>query len=259
MDASRKVGLALVLAVLVTSSCRDWDRFDPRLGGEGGGDGGAPTTTLNGGSGGTGATGGDGGTPISIGGGADGGGGRGGEGGEGGQGGGPGPLTIDIVASLAACANPANPDTAACQAEAGQGLITVDEEISPGSGPRYGYLRFDLDAPALAGKTVVALEVVLVVPSLSGSESDQSGEMWEVESFDATSLEIAAPATVGAAPLVADQGAVATNAVVTFTLPADLVAPGESLFVALLPVSTNGVDYFDTNGTIAPKLTVAYE
>jgi hypothetical protein len=160
---------------------------------------------------------------------------------------------------VADCINPTAPDPDQCALEVGQNRMTVDSEFNAMTDPtpRHVYLRFDLD-DTIAGKTIYAVNVRLRVPNTSGSDSPQTGEMWEVGSFDRPSLFIAAPMTVDASPISPNMGAVALDEQVFFPLPADSVTAGGSVFLGILPLSTNGVDYFNNTGSDPPALVIDY-
>jgi hypothetical protein len=238
---------------------RDWDRFDPRVTV-------APTPTGTAGSGGDVGSGGQSGTGVGSGSGgassASGGGGSGGDGGVGGAGGAVGGLggmggaggmpvlEVSYEAAVADCIEPAAPDPDLCETNAGAGLLDVDQMAL-----KHSYLRFDLDNQP-TGKTVLEVRLVVVVADTADAESDQSGEVWEVAPFDRLDLFAAAPAAQGMAPIAVSQGAVTMNQQVDFLLPLDLVQAGGVVFLGVLPVSTDGVNYFNNDGAIPPRLVV---
>ncbi|NUO52798.1 MAG: hypothetical protein HOV80_28465 [Polyangiaceae bacterium] len=247
---------AAMLAVAAISACtHDWDEFDPRLGSAGGGgSGGAagpgPTTTTSGNmtvsstsmSSMTQTTSTMSSTSVSSAG-----------------GGGEGPGQVEYGAAVADCVNPGAPDPDACALEVGNGRMTVDSEWNAMTDPtpRHSYLRFDLDG-AIAGKTVDSVAVRLHVPNIAGAESTQTGDMWEVEPFDRPSLFGSVPMNVGAAPISPNLGAVSLDQDVFFPLPTDSVAADGSVFLGILPLSTNGVDYFNALGAEPPALVISY-
>ncbi len=248
--------VAAMLAVAAISACtHDWDEFDPRLGSAGGGgSGGAagpgPTTTTSANMTGssttmasmtqttsTMST-----TSVSSAG-----------------GGGEGPGQVEYPAAVADCINPGAPDPDACALAVGMNRMTVDAEWNSMTDPtpRHSYLRFDLDG-TIAGKTIDSVAVRLHVPNISGSESTQTGEVWEVDPFDRPALFVAAPMTVGGAPLSPNQGAVSLDQDVFFPLPTDSVTANGSVYLGILPLSTNGVDYFNALGAEPPALVISY-
>lgn len=246
------MGSALLIGALV-AACRDWDAYDPRLGDGAGGQG--TGASANGGAGGAGASanGGAGGEGAGAGGlnaGGD------GAGGVSDGGGGSTGATAVYEAVVADCINPLTPNPDTCAAELPAGLITVDQD-QKGMGERHSFLRFDLD-DVFVGKTVDAVTLRLRVPMLSGSDSDQTGDLWLVTAFTRADLFVAEPSNVGSSPVVASLGATPQGALVEFTLPTAIAVVDGSVFFGLRPVSTNGVDYIDSDGVEPPVLEVSY-
>lgn len=243
---SEPCSIAAAILVLL-ASCHDWDAYDPRLGaGAAGGDGAGAGAT--GGSGGAGA--GDVGGAGGLNAGGD------GAGGVADGGGGATSATTLYQAVVAECIDPLAPNPDTCAAELGVGIFTVDQD-QKGMGQRHGFLRFDLD-DAFLGKSVEKVTLRLRVPTLSGSDSDQTGDLWLVTAFTRDDLFVAEPANVGATPVVASLGATPQGALVEFTLPTGIAAVDASVFFGLRPVSTNGVDYIDAEGVEPPVLEVVY-
>lgn len=237
------------------ASCQpDWDRLDPSLAespastGVGGGAGGATTTTSTstGGAGAAGSGGATGQGGASIGG-------AGGTGGASDGGGGSAPVTIEYDAAVADCIFIGMEDPDACEANSGAGYMTVDADVSQVSLPGHAFVRFDLDGQ-LAGLTVIEVRLRMTVGDVADADSSSTGELFEVAPFTRMDLFTAAPATMGM--LGGDQGAVTLNDVVDWLLPTTIVAADGSVFVGLLPVVSNGVDYFNANGAQPPKLII---
>jgi hypothetical protein len=252
---SRRLVAASLATAAISACSHDWDAFDPRLGSSGGGGtGGAagpgPTSTTSGNmtvsstSMGTmtQTTSTMSSTSVSSTG-----------------GGGEGPGQVEYPAAIADCINPGAPDPDDCALEVGMNRMTVDTEWNSMTDPtpRHVYLRFDLDG-TIAGKTVDAVAVRLHVPNTSGADSPQTGDMWEVDPFDRPSLFVGAPMTVGAAPVSPNLGAVGLDQDVFFPLPTDSVTANGSVFLGILPLSANGVDYFNALGAEPPALVVDY-
>jgi len=174
-------------------------------------------------------------------------------------GGGSNPGTVEYPAAVADCVNPGAPDPDACAVEVGQSRMTVDAEFDSINDPtpRHVYLRFDLDG-TLTGKVIDAVSDRLHVPTMSGSNSDNSGNMWEVAPFDRSDLFVAAPINMGSTPISPNLGAVALDSDVLFPLPVDSVAADASVYLGILPINTNGVDYFNNGGAAPPMLVVDY-
>jgi hypothetical protein len=247
--------------VMTAMSCQiDWDRLDPSLGAGGsaatggGGEGGA-TTTSSGGGGSGGMAGAGGMASGGAGGGSGGGGGVGGAGGGGGAGG-AAPVTIEYDAAVADCIFIGNEDPDLCASVTAADHMTVDGDVSAVMLPAHSYLRFDLDGQ-LTGKTVTEVRLRLTAGSDPDSESSSTGELWEVEPFTRMDLFTAAPATVS--PLGGDQGAVMPLDVIEWVLSPNLVSANASVFFGLIPVITNGVDYWNADGLQPPKLVITVE
>jgi hypothetical protein len=88
--------------------------------------------------------------------------------------------------------------------------------------------------------------------------STQSGEIWEVESFTLTSLNTTVPAKIGNTAISPNQGAVALNQVVNWSLPNGIVSANQSVYLGLYPISSDGVNYWNTDGVAPPELIIEY-
>jgi hypothetical protein len=165
------------------------------------------------------------------------------------------PLTVlNHQAALAECNDPINLDPEVCKDEASPSpaalLVDLDDTAV---GPFHGYLRFDLDGAVDPG-LVVSVTLRMTVTSVSSSAS--SGAVYLVEPFELMDLYAIQPAPIGPA-LAPDQGAVAGNDVVEWSLPPDLLPLGEpSLYLGILAQSTDGVDYWNLAGAQPPELVV---
>lgn len=251
---------------MVASCSFDWAAFDPREARtEGGapGSGGETSAPSSGGSGGATSAGGDGGAMTMGGGGAGGDAGSGGAAGVGGIGGiggaGGSPIvTNSYAASIAECVDPLVLDPDACEADAGAGHLNVDLEDGPNNSPVYSFLAFPIDG-AIAGHTVIDVELALTVSSELGSNSSSSGEIWRVTAFALSDLSSAVPTQIGNQPLAGDAGTVALSRTVTFNLPPSSVAANTTLYVGIYPLSTNGVNYFNNTGATPPLLSITHQ
>lgn len=249
----RLYAFACGLSVVSAACVLDWDQFEQRgVGGGSAASGGGGATTSASSSSSAGGMGGAGGE-LGVGGsGAAGGGGTGGQGG----GGGADPVTITYGAAVADCIYIGMEDPDLCAADPPIDSMTVDASVSTNLLPGHSYLRFDLDGQ-LAGKTVTEARLRLTVSSDMNASSISTGELHEVAAFTRPDLFVAAPMAV--ASLGADQGAVMPNDVVEWVLPTALVAPNGSVFLGVLPVDTNGVDYDNNDGAAPPVLLVTAE
>jgi hypothetical protein len=163
-------------------------------------------------------------------------------------------FVLEVIASIADCIDPALPDPDACAASQPANTMGVDGDFSQGA-KRHSYLRFEL-APELGAATVLEATLALTVSSFSSAQSVESGTVWQVEPFTRDDLFIAAPALVGAAPLVGAQGAVAQNQTVPFPLPVPLVLSDGALCLGVLPQTTDGIDYWNLHGAVPPRLVL---
>lgn len=149
-------------------------------------------------------------------------------------------------------------DPALCERNAGFGQLKADENDSNSNGSLLSaYLRFDLDG-ALAGKSVDAVTLRLVVTTSSNATSDNSGEIRQVKPFVESDLTMAAPPDVSMEPVGADQGPVTLAQVVEWALPTNLVTPDMPVFLRLFPRSGDGVSYWNKDGPAPPRLIIQY-
>ncbi|MEZ4429278.1 MAG: hypothetical protein R3A51_16515 [Nannocystaceae bacterium] len=164
--------------------------------------------------------------------------------------------TVDILADQAGCLG---------LPKGNQGLVlAVDCEIESSVGNGHGdlgemvvdlvngdfkdretrsFLRFPWPA-ALDGAQIVAVELLLTSSDHDGqTTSDQSGEIWACEAFD-LDVVVDEPALVDAA-IAPDQGAVDLTQQVSWTLPVSVLVPGQPTHLAVVPVSDDGVNYWN--------------
>lgn len=135
--------------------------------------------------------------------------------------------------------------------------MSVDSSDSTTLLPIHAFIRFDLD-DTIANKTVDSVTLRLKVTSNMKASSNHTGEIWRVQSFTEASLKMTEPAKVGATPVGADKGAVTQNQNLDWDLPTSLVAPNQSVFLGVFPLSSDGVNYYNTDGAEPPRLTIQY-
>jgi hypothetical protein len=172
------------------------------------------------------------------------------------------PGSIEYLASVSTCAGFNSTamtlvDPAACEQSSGFAQMTIDADDTNLTAVLSAYLRFDLDG-ALAGKTIDAVKLRLVVTTASNANSDHSGEIWQVEPFAESDLAMALPAQVGVMAISADQGSVALGQTLEWALPASFVAPDAPVFLGIFTSSGNGVKYWTKNGPAPPRLIIDY-
>ncbi len=162
---------------------------------------------------------------------------------------------IDVVydAAIAVCTQDTVFDPMACAEEAGPQSFTVD--LADGGGlVSTGWLRFDLD-DTLVDATIVSIELSVVVGSETGDNSGSTGELWTTEPFDLQTLTVGNPAT---AELVGeDLGLVVLGEEIVWSLPPELFDPTESLYFAIVPVATDGIDLLDATSAMPPRLRIS--
>ncbi len=116
-----------------------------------------------------------------------------------------------------------------------------------------GLLRFPWPEQ-LDGAQLLTLELQLVVTDNEpGAASDETGELWSSGPFNLTAQEpMDEPALQSM--LAPSLGAAELNDVFVWTLPTDAWTPGEALHLQLVPVSDNGVHYWNLNAPTNPAL-----
>jgi len=137
------------------------------------------------------------------------------------------------------------------------GEMSVDTSDSTTLLPIHSFIRFDIDG-VIANKTIDTVTLRLEVTASVKASSTQSGEVWQVSSFTENSLSMSEPTKVGSMPIGADKGAVTQHQVITWSLPTNIVAPNQGVFLGLFPISSDGVNYYNTKGAEPPRLTIQY-
>jgi hypothetical protein len=167
----------------------------------------------------------------------------------------PGANELGFPATTADCVDVNLPDPDACAVAAATAPLTVDSttEIAGNDTAAAALLAFELDDSFIAAN-VVAVKLQLATGGL-GSESESSGEVWEVAPFTRNDLFGTLPAKQGAAPIADPLIGVAACTVVEWTLPL-AVEPSTTVYLGVFPRSSNGVDYFGIGGDFAPRLIV---
>jgi hypothetical protein len=177
--------------------------------------------------------------------------------------GGAGGGTASYVASIADCINASDPNPDTCESTTGPNLMSVDSLDAQTGAANHSYVRFDVD-DALAGVQVTAIRLLLRTGPNINASSDQSGEVWQVGTFERADLFVAAPTNEGSAPLAESMGgtdpeAIGTSQDVVWSLPSTVAVPNAPLCLGILPASDDGVDYLNANSPTPPTLTVEYE
>ncbi len=165
------------------------------------------------------------------------------------------PELVEIVSTLAACTDPVANDPAACELSTETQGMSVDTENSGAMGaPTTAFVAFEV-TDELAAATILSADVRLTATDDPNSESmTQSGELWLTEAFTLASLATGQPALLGDGPIAPDQGTVVTSETVTWDLePSDLDLSA-TVFIAVVPTTPEGVDYWNSEGDQPPRL-----
>jgi hypothetical protein len=168
---------------------------------------------------------------------------------------GGGGSTAYYGATFGACNSNQDLNLANCEALAGPNGMYTDVLSDTGL-PMHAYVRFDLDAQ-LAGKTIDAVTLRLTTLPGNSADSVSSGEIWQVMPFDAASLPLGQPATIGGV-IGMDLGAVALATDYYWGLPSGLVAANAPVFLGIISLSDDGVRYWNDHGVTPPLLIVNY-
>lgn len=166
-----------------------------------------------------------------------------------------GGATANYGATFAACNSNLDLNLQNCEALAGpDGMYT--DVLSTTGFPMHAYVRFDLDAQ-LVGKTIDAVTLRLTTLPDNAANSVSSGEIWRVMPFDAASLTMGQPATIGGV-IGADLGVVDFAKDYYWGLPTSLVAANSPVFLGVISTSDDGVRYWNQHGMTPPLLLVNY-
>lgn len=166
----------------------------------------------------------------------------------------PGTVQKTYTATVAECIAPMFPSPQLCRNVNGNTQLVIDLNDSMTNDAWNAYLRFDLD-DALAGKTITKVVLRLVATNDAKAPGPDTGSVFRVSAFSLASLMQAAPTPQGAA-LAGSQGTVSQGKVVSWTLPTSVATPGGEVYLGLLPNNDDGVNYFNTDGQVPPRLII---
>lgn len=118
------------------------------------------------------------------------------------------------------------------------------------------YVAFDLtDVPS--GSELLSAELRLTTTDDPNAESlTQTGEVWQTVAFTEASLSMGQPIIIGDMALAADQGGVGVSELVVWTLPLTVIDLSATLYLAVVPTTVEGVDYWNAMGTAPPQLVL---
>jgi hypothetical protein len=153
------------------------------------------------------------------------------------------PVTYPYNSGYAVCTSPKNLSTTTCEKDTGTGLMTVDLLDDTKQIPYYIYLTFELDAQ-IAGKSCTKATVTLTVADQGNAKADQSGELWQVDVFDASTLAGGLPTKIKI--LGADKGPVQLSQPVSWDIPTSLLSAG-TVYLGVFPTTNDGVEYWNSS------------
>jgi hypothetical protein len=154
----------------------------------------------------------------------------------------PGTHRIAYPTTASACVSAEFPGETVCTDIYSPDALVLTKLDAVTMMPLTSYLRFDLDG-ALAGSTVAAVTLQLTAMTTAQAASDQSGTVWEANSFTQASIDDTTPGKTSMAVLASDRGAVAKGAIVEWPLASTLVSANSVLCLELESESTNNVIY----------------
>lgn len=167
------------------------------------------------------------------------------------------PQTVVVAASVAACTDPIENDPAACELSTlTQGMSVDASNNGAMGGATTAYVAFDL-SEVPAGSLLLSAELRLTTTDEVNAESTtQTGEIWRTEMFTEGSLAMGQPALLGDMPIAPDQGGAASSELVVWVLPVSDVDLAETLYLAVLATTVEGVDYWNALGMAPPQLVL---
>jgi hypothetical protein len=165
------------------------------------------------------------------------------------------PFEVEYAAVIGVCTQDTVFDPTVCAAQAGLDQFTVDGTDTDALTAN-GWLRFDLD-DALAGAEVTSATLVFAAGPETSDGSLNPGELWTCAPFDLADLSAANPMLL---ELVgSDFDPILLNTEVSWPVPSDIVVAGESLHLALVPTTTDGLDIWDASSATPPRLVITAE
>jgi hypothetical protein len=168
----------------------------------------------------------------------------------------PNAITKTYDAVIAECLDPMFPSAMACRSVNGNTQMVIDTKDTMTVGAWNAYIRFDLDN-TLAGKTITNVTLRVMATTDGKAPGPDTGSVFRTGSFTQFSLEGMAPSITGNA-IAGSQGAVVANTPVSWQLPATLMtgAASGSVYLAIVPNSDDGVNYYNTDGATPPRLII---
>ncbi len=160
---------------------------------------------------------------------------------------------FEYAAQIAECIDPAMPSTDLCRALNGDKQMVVDSQDSTTLGAWVAVIRFDLD-DAFAGKTIASVKLRVVTTDDAKAPGPNTGELWAVDAFTTSSLNMTAPAKI--AKLAGQQGSVGQNQPIEFPMPEASATAGIPVYLGIFPLNADGVNYWNRSGITPPRLII---
>jgi hypothetical protein len=166
------------------------------------------------------------------------------------------PQHLELPAAIAECTDPVQLDPAACAAADGPASLNVDNQDSDFAGEATrAWLRFEVPGQ-LQGLQVTSVRLRLVVTDHPDAQSNAGGEIWRTEAFELQSLTQLQPALIELVSV--NVGPVVQGDVVEWPLPSTIVE-SSSVYLGVIAVSNDGVNYWNNDGAAPPVLLVDTE
>ena len=132
--------------------------------------------------------------------------------------------------------------------------MVVDLQDTATAHPWVAYIRFPVDNQ-LEGRVITAISLRVTVTDDAAADSNSTGEVFAVAPFSLGDLTGTAPAKIGER-LAPSQGAVVKLDMKDFPLPTTSVSAGTPAHFGIFPVSTQGVNFWNSSGPNPPILII---
>lgn len=120
------------------------------------------------------------------------------------------------------------------------------------------FVAFEL-AELPAGPELLSAQLRLTTTDELNAESmTQTGEIWQTTAFSEASLLMGQPTMVGDAALAADLGGAAASELVVWELPVAEIDLSATLYLAVVPTTAEGIDYWNASGSAPPELVLEF-
>lgn len=167
---------------------------------------------------------------------------------------GDGGQVVTLAPDIAECTDSVDHDPDLCEEVNGDGNMVADGLDAGSDQESRIFIRF----PALPNanvEDVVAVRLELTVTDDANAASSSSGEVFETVPFGLAELQSDQPSIVGGV-IGEDQGDVTELRVVTFQLPTAVLVQDQALHLSIVNPTSNGVNYWNLDGTDPPRLVI---